>query len=45
MPGNILGALLDIGFNDFYEVAVGALAVSQSRREFLIPPGPRPMIS
>lgn len=45
MPGNILGALLDIGFNDFYEVAVGALAVSRSLREFLIPPGPRPMIS
>lgn len=46
MPHHVLGALLDLGFDDFFEVAVGAEAVSRFLRAYL---GghhePRPMIS
>ncbi len=45
MPGQILAALLDIGFDDYYEVALGAEAVSQYLRGFLADPGPKPVIS
>lgn len=45
MPHNILGALLDLGFDDFYEVALGAEAVSLSLREYLDRHHPRPVIS
>ncbi|MFZ5648699.1 MAG: [Fe-Fe] hydrogenase large subunit C-terminal domain-containing protein [Bacillota bacterium] len=45
MPANIMGALMDLGFDDYYEVALGAEAVSVKLRESLSPPGPRPLIS
>lgn len=45
MPHHILGALLDLGFNDFYEVALGAEAVSASLRDYLNHHRPRPSIS
>lgn len=45
MPASILGALMDLGFDHFYEVALGAEAVSVKLRQFISPPGPRPMIS
>lgn len=45
MPHDILGALLDIGFDDYYEVAVGAEAVSRQLREYLKSEHPWPMIS
>lgn len=45
MPHNVLGALLDIGFDDFFEVAVGAEAVSRFLREYLRQKRLRPMIS
>ncbi|MFZ5633318.1 MAG: [Fe-Fe] hydrogenase large subunit C-terminal domain-containing protein [Bacillota bacterium] len=45
MPHNILGALLDLGFDDFYEVALGAEAVSLSLREYLDRHHPSPVIS
>jgi iron only hydrogenase large subunit-like protein len=45
-PGHILGALLDIGFDDYYEVALGAEAVSGYLRKFLASANcPRTMIS
>ncbi|MEW5952862.1 MAG: [Fe-Fe] hydrogenase large subunit C-terminal domain-containing protein [Bacillota bacterium] len=45
MPRHILGALLDFGFDDYYEVAVAAHAVSGTLREHLSRPHPRPAIS
>lgn len=45
MPRQILGALMEIGFDDFFEVAVGAEAVSLSLRQFLRGSYPRPLIS
>lgn len=45
MPHHVLGALLNLGFNDVFEVAVGAEAVSLFLNDFLDRPHPRPMIS
>lgn len=45
MPHNILAALLDIGFNDYYEVAVGAEIVTNCLRNYLQQDKPRPLIS
>jgi Na+-translocating ferredoxin:NAD+ oxidoreductase RNF subunit RnfB len=45
MPHHILGALLEAGFDDYYEVALGAEAVSAHLREYLAGDHPRPAIS
>ena len=45
MPHHILGALLDFGFDDYYEVAVAAQAISDTLRQHLSLPHPRPAIS
>lgn len=45
MPHNILGSLLDEGFDDFYEVAVGAEIVSNFLSKYLKQNHPKPMIS
>lgn len=46
MPHHILGALLDTGFDDYYEVAVGAEIVSNALRRYLGQKShPRPLIS
>jgi len=45
MPHHILGALLDLGFDTYFEVAVGAEAVSMHLREYLGRQCPRPAIS
>lgn len=45
-PGDILGALLDIGFDDYFEVAVGAEIVSACLTKYLRDSDlPRPLIS
>ncbi|ACV61133.1 4Fe-4S ferredoxin iron-sulfur binding domain protein [Desulfofarcimen acetoxidans DSM 771] len=44
-PEQILGALLNIGFDDIFEVALGAEAVSLALRDYLSRDHPRPMIS
>ncbi len=45
MPHDILGALMEIGFDDYYEVAVGAEAVSLLLRQYLDSNRSRPAIS
>lgn len=45
MPYQVLGALLELGFDDYFEVAVGAEAISSYLRTCLDMPGPRPLIS
>lgn len=45
MPHHILGALLDMGFDDYYEVAVGAEGVSLALRDYLNHTHPKPAIS
>ncbi len=45
MPHHILGVLLELGFDDFFEVAVGAEAVSQFLYKYLQQPHNKPMIS
>lgn len=46
MPHHVLGVLPELGFDAFYEVAVGAEAVSKFLRGYLAEhKGPRPMIS
>lgn len=46
LPGNILSALLKIGFDEVYEVAVGAVAVSNHLRRYIEHrPRPQPVIS
>ncbi|MCG8400421.1 MAG: 4Fe-4S dicluster domain-containing protein [Firmicutes bacterium] len=45
MPDHVLGALLDLGFDEAFEVAVGAEAVSVHLNRYLAEPRPRPMIS
>ncbi|TYO95364.1 [Fe-Fe] hydrogenase large subunit C-terminal domain-containing protein [Desulfallas thermosapovorans] len=45
-PGDILGALLDIGFDDYFEVAVGAEIISACLAKYLRDSDlPRPLIS
>ncbi|WP_066636901.1 [Fe-Fe] hydrogenase large subunit C-terminal domain-containing protein [Desulfolucanica intricata] len=44
-PEEILGALLTLGFNDIYEVAVGAEAVSMALNNYLQQDHPKPLIS
>lgn len=45
MPHHVLGALLELGFNDFFEVAVGAEAVSLFLNDYLKQAHPGPLIS
>ena len=45
LPHQILGALMGLGFNDYYEVAVGAEAVTGSLRAYLAESHPKPTIS
>ena len=44
-PGEILGALLELGFDDVFEVALGAEAVSLALKDYLSHDHPRPLIS
>lgn len=46
LPGSIIGALLSMGFDEVYEVAVGAVAVSNSLHRYIeSQSGHRPVIS
>lgn len=45
LPHHVLAALLDLGFHDYYEVAVGAETVSRELRNYLARVKTKPMIS